>query len=114
MKNNPDVYPEIIKNLPEVDVPIEGVNGWIMQAENHQLVFFDIQPVGEIPPHAHKAQWGVVLDGEMQLTIGGETNTYKKGDFYYIPDGVTHSANFKTRTRLIDFFDEKQRWKAKA
>ena len=114
MKNHPDVYPDIIKNLPEVDMPLEGIQAWLMQSEKNQIVFFDIQPIGEVPPHSHKGQWGIVLEGEMDLTIGGETNTYTKGDYYYIPDGVVHSAVFKKRTRVIDFFDETERWKPKA
>jgi len=29
----------------------------------------DIDPIGEVPPHSHGAQWGVVVEGEMELTI---------------------------------------------
>jgi len=43
------------------------------------MVFFDIEPVGEVPPHSHCAQWGLVIAGEIKLTIADETNIYKKG-----------------------------------
>jgi len=36
-----------------------------------------------------------------------------KGDSHYIPDGVVHSAVFKTRTRALDFFADKNRYKPK-
>ena len=111
--NNKDLYPEIIKNLPEADIEFKGIRGWISQAKDHQIVFFNIEPIGEVTEHAHGAQWGIVIEGEMELTIGGNTKTYKKGDSYYIPDGVVHSAVFKSRTLALDFFADKDRYKAK-
>jgi len=106
-------YPPIIRQLPEADVGLEGVRGWILQGVNQQLVFFDIEPVGEIPEHAHGEQWGIVIEGEMDLTIGGDTCLYKKGDSYHIPAGTPHSAVFRTRVKALDIFADKDRWKAR-
>ncbi len=107
------VYPELIRNLPEVDVPFDGIRGWLMSGDQRQVVFFDIQPVGTVPPHSHCAQWGIMLEGEMSLTIGGKVNRFKKGDWYYIPEGVEHSATFHSRVNVIDVFDAPDRYKAK-
>ena len=107
------VYPEMIRNMPEVDIPFEGIRAWLLQGGEKQAVFFDIQPIGEVPPHAHCAQWGIMLEGEMALTIDGKTKIYRRGDTYYIPDGVVHSAAFNTRVNVIDIFDAPDRWKAK-
>ena len=104
------MLPDIIKNLPEADIPFGGIKGWLSQGENHQVVFFEIDAVGDLPAHAHGAQWGIVVEGEMDLTIGGETKTYRKGDSYHIPAGVVHSATFKKKTWVIDFFDDKNRY----
>jgi quercetin dioxygenase-like cupin family protein len=106
-------YPEIITQLPEADIPFEGVSGWLSQGTDHQIVFFDIEPIGEVSEHKHGAQWGIVIDGEMDLTIGGATKTYKRGDSYFIPEGVPHSAEFKTRTLAMDFFADRERYKSK-
>ena len=106
-------FPEMIRDLPEIDVPLEGVRGWLLQGGENQVVFFDIQPVGGVPAHSHDAQWGIVVEGDMELTIGDETKVYGKGDWYYIPKGVVHSANFPTRVSVIDVFNEPARWKAK-
>ncbi len=106
-------YPEIITGLPEADIPFNGVRGWLSQGKVHQIVFFEIEPTGEVAAHKHGAQWGVVFDGEMELTIGGDTRTYRKGDHYFIPAGVLHSAVFKIRTWLMDFFADPARYKAK-
>jgi len=108
-----EFYPEIIRGLPEADVPMPGVRGYLLQGDRGQLVFFDIADTAQVPPHAHGAQWGVVLDGEMELTIGGKTSLYRKGDTYFIPAGVTHSATFRTRCRVLDFFAERDRYRPK-
>ena len=104
-------YPEIIAGLPEADIPFEGVRGWLLQGEDHQVVFFEIETIGEVAPHSHGAQWGVVFEGEMELTIGGQTRTYRKGDRYYIPRGVIHGALFRTKTWVMDFFEDRNRYR---
>jgi len=106
-------YPEMIRNLPEIDIKLEGIRGWLLQSKDKQIVFFDIQPVGEIPPHSHCDQWGLVVEGEMRLNIGGKSKVYRKGDRYFIPEGVVHSATFLTRVNAIDVFDDPKRYKIK-
>jgi len=107
------VYPDLIRNLPEIDIPVEGVRGWLLQGGKQQVVFFDIEPVGTIPPHSHCAQWGIMIAGEMSLTIDEETKIYRKGDSYFIPEGVVHSANFLSRVNVIDLFDAPDRYQVK-
>ncbi len=107
-------YPKVITDLPEADLPFEGVRGWIAQGEDHQLVFFSADPSTDVPPHSHVyAQWGVVLEGRMELTVGGEARVYKKGEDYVIPPGVEHSARFLTPVRVLDYFGEKARYRSK-
>ena len=105
--------PDFITSLPEVEIPVPGVRGWLLQGEEHQAVFFEIEPIGEIPPHSHSDQWGVVLEGEMELTIGGETRRYGVGDSYHIPAGVRHSARFLSHFKALDFFNEPDRYRRK-
>lgn len=106
-------YPDMIESLPDVDVPVEGVRGKLMQSKDRQVVFFEIEPIGAIPLHTHGAQWGIVVEGEMELTIGSETKTYGAGDSYYIPAGVEHGATFKTHFKAIDVFEEPDRYTAR-
>ena len=106
--NNP--FPDIITTLPEADIHFDGVKGWISQNIDHQVVFMEIEAIGKVAVHSHCAQWGIVVKGEMDLTIGGDTKTYAKGDSYLIPDGVEHSAVFKTKTWVIDFFADNKRY----
>ncbi|UCG89711.1 MAG: cupin domain-containing protein [Candidatus Heimdallarchaeota archaeon] len=106
-------FPDIIKSLPLADISMEGVKGWIAQGKDFQIVFFEIEPTGILPPHSHSAQWGIVVEGEMSLTIAGETKKYTKGDSYYIPESTVHQAEFHTKFRALDFFAEPERYKTK-
>ncbi|MBN1939130.1 MAG: cupin domain-containing protein [Candidatus Aminicenantes bacterium] len=109
-----NVYPEMFESLPEIDTPLPGIRGRLLQGENNQVVFFDIEKGAQVPPHSHCAQWGLMIDGEMALTIGGETAVYRKGDRYFIPEGVVHGAEFRTRVFVMDVFADAGRYKTKA
>lgn len=107
------VFPHFITNLPEADISFKGVKGWLLQGDDHQIAFLEIEPVGEVAPHSHGEQWGIVVEGEMDLTIGGITKTYRKGDYYHIPALVKHSAVFRKKTMAVDIFADKHRYQAK-
>ncbi len=110
----PGIYPEMIMGLPEIETPLAGIRGRLIQGELTQAVFFDIAAGSKVPPHAHCARWGLMIEGEMILTIGGETKTYRKGDRYFIPGGAVHSAAFLTRVFVLDVFDDPARYRAKS
>ena len=104
-------YPDYIKSLAKARIPFLGVQGWVAQGKEFQLVFFEIESGGQVSPHSHGEQYGYVFEGEMVLTIGEETRTYTAGESYHIPDGVIHHAKFKTFVRVMDFFLEADRYK---
>jgi len=106
-------FPEFVTNLPEANIPFPGVRGWISQAPNHQVIFMDIDPIGRVAPHRHGEQWGIVVEGEMELTLGGLTQRYRAGDSYHIPANVEHAATFLTRVRVIDVFADADRYRAR-
>jgi quercetin dioxygenase-like cupin family protein len=108
-------FPTVITALPEADIPsLKDARAWILQGEKHQLIFFEMQPSTQVPEHSHNyPQWGMLIEGEMKLTINGKTKTIKKGDDYLIPTQAKHKATFTTKTRVIDLFSEKTRYKTK-
>jgi len=107
-------YPEVITSLPEAEMPFEGVKAWILQADARQLVFFEFEDYAKVPEHSHGyPQWGMVIDGKMELTINSKPRICEKGGEYVIPAGAKHSATFLSRTRVMDLFSEKNRYKPK-
>ena len=44
------------------------------------------------------------------LTIGGETRTYVKGDTYVVPEGVEHSARIPYGCIAMDYFADPDRY----
>ena len=106
-------FPEIIKKLPKADIGVEGVDAYLFQGENQQILFMSFKKDVEIPEHSHEAQWGVILDGEIELTIKGEKYTLRKGDTYFIPKGVKHSAKIKGGYKDVTLFNQKNRYKVK-
>jgi len=107
------IFPEPIQNLPLADVPLEGCTAYLCQSDTHQVLFMRFDRDVEIPEHSHAAQWGVVLEGSIEMTIGGVTRTFTKGDRPCISSGVRHSARIHAGYADISFFDQKDRYKAK-
>jgi quercetin dioxygenase-like cupin family protein len=103
----------MIEKLPEIDIPVPGVQGRLLQGQEMQAVFFSVESTGEIPPHAHQAQWGVILEGEMELTVDGVTRHCGRGDAYYIPAGVVHAIRILSPMKALDIFDEPARYTIK-
>ena len=108
-----DFFPEMIANLPEADIPIKGVRSHLFQGENQQFVFMSFENDVEVPEHSHEAQWGVVLDGEIELTIGSRKYAFSKGDTYFVPKDVTHSARIRKGYKDLSLFNQRDRYRAK-
>ena len=108
-------FPEIITGLPEIELPFAptAVKTSALKSDKGLLVFFQILKDIDLPAHSHKGQWGTVIDGQIELTIGGETRTYGPGDSYNIPAGVVHSGRLPAGAKIIDFFEEPDRYKLK-
>jgi len=108
-----EFFPEIITNLPEADISIEGLHSYLLQGENQQILFMSFENDFEVPEHSHEAQWGVVLDGEIELTVDDKKRTLGKADTYFIPKDVIHSAKIKKGCKDLTLFNQKDRYKAK-
>jgi quercetin dioxygenase-like cupin family protein len=108
-----DPFPPPIMALPQADIPFDGLKAYLSQGDNHQIIFMQFEKDVEVPEHSHEGQWSVVLEGKGDLTISGKKRTYQKGDRYYIPKGVKHSAKIYAGYVDITYFDQKYRYKNK-
>ena len=108
-----EIFPDAIRNLPYADIPLEGVKAYLSQADTHQIIFMEFENDVDLPEHSHAAQFGIVLEGKIDLTIDDNSATYEKGDRYYIPEGVRHSGKIYAGYADITFFNEPHRYSKK-
>jgi len=108
--------PEFILNLPAIELPVpeDVVTTNAVRSDAGLVVFFSIHKDLELPAHSHEAQWGTVLEGALELTIGDDTRIYHPGESYSIPSGVVHSARARAGTRVVDVFEEADRYPLKS
>lgn len=101
-----NVFPNIIKQLPEAGLGIEGLRIRISHADSHEVWFLESDIELDYPPHAHAAQWGVVLEGTIQVTMDNQTQCFSKGDRYFLPEGVEHSVKLSAGYAEIIFLND--------
>ena len=105
-------FPAFIQAFPGLELPFspEQVQSHAIRSDAGLVVFFDFLQDFTLPPHAHKGQWGTVIAGEIALTIDGVTRIFRPGDSYDIPAGAVHSGQIKAGTKVIDVFEEADRY----
>ncbi len=83
-----------------------GIHTRTFWGEHVLLSLLEMEPHGDVPPHSHAhEQMGLVLEGEMEMTIGDETRVVKEGEIFVIPGNVEHSVRVgDKRTRVLDIF----------
>ena len=67
-------------------------------------------PAGTVSPiHDHpEEQFGYILEGSFEVTIGSETRLLKVGDCYFIPGGVPHQFRMLEDSVVVDIFSPRR------
>jgi quercetin dioxygenase-like cupin family protein len=104
------LFPVPVKKLPLADIPVEGLTAYLSQGDDHQILFMEFSQDAEVPEHSHEGQYAIVLEGRVDMVIDEEERTFLKGDRYYIPEGVKHSAKVHRGYADITFFDQADRY----
>ena len=107
------IFPKPITNLPEADIPINGIKAFLSQGLNHQIIFMEFSENVDLSEHFHESQWGVVLEGKIDLIIDGVKNTFIKGHRYCIPKDIKHSGKIYAGYADITFFNQGDRYNEK-
>lgn len=82
-------------NLPDRELALhKKLNS---EGFGHTFVWQDA-PGAHYPDHTHPDLTAhIVLDGEMTLTMAGQSSTYRVGDRVDVPAGAVHSAKMGPR-----------------
>jgi quercetin dioxygenase-like cupin family protein len=81
-----------IDGLPSLE-PAPGIRMNVMVGGRMMANWVRIEPGASVPTHAHEhEQIGLVLEGEILMTIGDETRSLVPGHAYTIPGNLPHAA----------------------
>ena len=93
-----------LKDIP-VKQTLPGFFGKMVHGDSSSLVFWDIKKGGVSPEHKHiHEQITYIVEGELEMVIGGEKYLMTAGTVHVIPSLVPHSALAITDCRIIDSF----------
>ena len=106
-------FPDFISKLPQAEFPVPGVEGFLLQAAKHQVVFLRSDRDMIMPEHSHAGQWEIPLEGTAEVTIGGKIQIFGPGQPIYVPAGVPHSGKVKGPYTAIIIFDAPDRYRTK-
>lgn len=86
-----DTYAKLSELEPYAIWP--GVLGRVVNGDRLTLAVVDLEPDADVAEHQHEnEQLGIVLKGEITMTIAGASRALHAGETYVIPSNVRHSA----------------------
>jgi quercetin dioxygenase-like cupin family protein len=92
-----DVAPRVIS---------ETASARFVHSANMTFAFWDLKAGGPgLPVHSHPhEQVAIVLEGSVELSVGGITRTMGPGEMAVIPSNAPHSAQILTDAKILDVF----------
>jgi len=94
----------IMDMLPKELAP--GLTGYYAHGKSMTLGLVEIKAGSNLPEHKHvHEQITYILEGELEMTIGGEQCLLTTGMYHVIPSNIPHSAIAKTDCKVIDVFN---------
>ena len=83
-----------------------GVNTRTFWGEQMLLSVTEVEANTEMPLHTHpEEQGGIIIEGELEMSIDGEVKLLKPGDMYIIPGNVEHYAKaYAVKAVALDIF----------
>ena len=84
---------------------VAGVRVRTFWGEKMLVAHVEVDEEAIVPLHSHPhEQGGIVLSGEIEFKVGGETRIVKAGESYIIPGNVEHQAVGLKKSRLFEIF----------
>jgi quercetin dioxygenase-like cupin family protein len=84
---------------------VPGLYGRFVHGDQITLSFVDIEPGAVLPEHSHPhEQITFIMEGELEMVIGGEKMLLTPGMVHVIPGNVPHSAIARSAVKVLDAF----------
>ena len=82
-----------------------GLRARIVHTARTSQSWVEIDAGATFPEHSHPHEQTVnVLEGQLELTVSGETHVLSAGTAFIIPPNVPHSGRALERCRVLDVF----------
>ena len=95
-------YPDKFRSLPLYDGRFDAFK---LATEAADVLLASYTAGTHIAEHQHDTDnYGVIIRGELQLTMNGKTTRHGCGDWYQVPAFVPHAATFDVETDEIEFW----------
>ena len=95
---------ELIKNIKPKEL-VPGITGYYCHGEKMTLGYVELLEGADIPMHQHmQEQITYIIEGQLDMIIGGKACSLTPGMYYVIQSNVPHSAIAKTFCKVIDAF----------
>ena len=93
-----------IKDIPSKEV-VPGITGYYAHGDKQTFGFVEIKKGSALPEHHHvHEQITYIIEGQLNMVIGGEPCPLTAGMFHVIPSNTPHSAIAITDCKVIDVF----------
>jgi len=93
-----------IKNIKPKELA-QGITGYYAHGNNMTFGLVELKAGSTIPLHHHsQEQITYIIEGELDMVIGGQNCLLTPGMYHVIPSNTLHSAVAKTNCKVIDSF----------
>jgi len=94
-----------IKNIKPKEL-VPGITGYYAHGTNMTFGYVEIKKGSDLPAHQHPhEQITYIIEGQLDMVIGGKPCSLTTGMYYVIPSNVPHGAVAVTDCKIIDVFN---------
>ena len=95
---------QAIKNIKPKEL-VPGITGYYAHGDSMTFGYIELKAGSNIHMHQHvQEQITYILEGELDMVIGGQPCLLTAGMYHVIPSNTLHSAIAKTDCKVIDSF----------
>lgn len=93
-----------LADLPELNIA-EGITGRAVTADTVTVMHVVLKAGAIIPEHSHYHEQVVnVIEGEMEMTVEGQSHRLVPGKVLILPPSVVHSGRVISECKVVDVF----------
>jgi quercetin dioxygenase-like cupin family protein len=97
-----------MKNIKDIKAKevVPGIVGHYCHGEKLTLGYVEVKAGSNLPTHQHvHEQITYIIEGQLDMVIGGKPCPLSAGMYYVIPSNVPHGATAPVDCKVIDVFN---------